>query len=267
MALMRPSADQFPVLLYHGIAAPGSVPPAGERKFWLSVSQWRQHLAVILRQPRRVATLAAAPSHSLVIAFDDGHASDYEYAFPALLEAGFFAEFFINPSTIGRPGFMTWSQVRELAQAGMRIESHGWAHEDHTCLTDFNLLARLIRAKLTIEHHTQREAAYFAAPYGFTDRRLEREALRAGYTGVCTSSNRWARPHQSVIPRVAMHAHTTAAGLTALLSGSARAVHVPVLRHCLVSIPGHAWFRLQALRASGKRGEPTAGPTPIKGAA
>ena len=42
------------------------------------------------------------------------------------------ATFFVSPALIGRPGYLGWAGVRELAQAGMTIGAHGL---DHTLLS------------------------------------------------------------------------------------------------------------------------------------
>ena len=64
------------------------------------------------------------------ITFDDGNASDVEVALPALRERGLAATFFVCAGRIGEPGYLDADQLRELADAGMSVGSHGWDHVD-----------------------------------------------------------------------------------------------------------------------------------------
>ena len=49
-------------------------------------------------------------------------------AFPALIELGLRATFFVVPTLVGTPGYVTWAQLREMAAAGMEIGSHSLTH-------------------------------------------------------------------------------------------------------------------------------------------
>src|SRR5262249_61033535 len=60
--------------------------------------------------------------------FDDGCASDYTEAFPALLELSMRATFFVVPTLVGTAGYVGWPELREMAAAGMEIGSHSPTH-------------------------------------------------------------------------------------------------------------------------------------------
>ena len=103
-----------PVFLYHGLTlllAPEC--PVRERKYWVSAAQFREHLAciggegcqaVLLHELWDAANGSKRKKLPVALTFDDGNSSDYEIAFPLLLEAGLRAEFFVNTATVGRKG-------------------------------------------------------------------------------------------------------------------------------------------------------------------
>jgi len=75
-----------------------------------------------------------APERAVLLTFDDGRASVFTQGFPLLKQLGMKAVLFLVPARVGSPGgategFVTWSQVEELAQSGLfDIESHSLNH-------------------------------------------------------------------------------------------------------------------------------------------
>lgn len=64
----------------------------------------------------------------MALTFDDGLSTDYEIAFPQLLARKLQATFFVTVSNIGKQGYCSLEQLREMAASGMEIGSHGWTH-------------------------------------------------------------------------------------------------------------------------------------------
>ena len=74
------------------------------------------------------------PDKPVVLTFDDGNKSHYQNVFPLLKKYGYKATFFIYPSAVlnNSTKYITWSELAEMSQAGMDIESHT---RDHPYLT------------------------------------------------------------------------------------------------------------------------------------
>src|SRR6202012_995190 len=94
-----------------------------ERDFWVKPEIFETTLDI------------AAGRDDVVLSFDDGNTSDIDFALPALQQRGLTATFFIVPSWLGDPGFMTKADVRTLAASGMTIGNHGLQHHRWTELT------------------------------------------------------------------------------------------------------------------------------------
>lgn len=69
----------------------------------------------------------ALPVHPMILTFDDGYEDVYKDALPSLLAHHYRGVFYIITGMIGG-NYMTWQQVRTLAQDGMQIASHTIHH-------------------------------------------------------------------------------------------------------------------------------------------
>jgi peptidoglycan/xylan/chitin deacetylase (PgdA/CDA1 family) len=65
---------------------------------------------------------------SVILTIDDGYLSFYTHGWPLLKKYGFHATIFIQTETVGGDDFMTWSQIREIREAGIGIGNHSSSH-------------------------------------------------------------------------------------------------------------------------------------------
>lgn len=209
------------MLNYHGLLS--SALQSGEKsRFSVTEANFLDHLQRIAATGCSACSLKqicdGRKSNVLAITFDDGRASDYEVAFPLLIQAGFAGDFFINPTTIGHKGYLSWAQAKEMHRAGMSVQSHGHEHVDHSQLDAAELKRQLAESKRTIEDHLGSEVEFFAAPYGEWNRELVEAAQEAGYRAVCITAGQLANPAAKVIDRICIDAATSTADLAAILA-------------------------------------------------
>ena len=232
-----------PVLQYDGLGTrlPTDV-DARLASHWIPPIALARQLVSIREHGYRVVRLfeawtrgeAEPPTRApVVLTFDDGRAADYEVAFPLLVAAGARAEFFINTAKLGRPGYLTWSQIDEMYRAGMSFQSHS---HDHVALP--TLSARLLRteirtSKRLIEDFLGRGVDFLAAPHGLIDRRVVDAAQDAGYRAVCVSRGWPARPGDDVVSRVTVLRDTTDTQFGAILARQPQA-YFPAVARALV---------------------------------
>ena len=69
------------------------------------------------------------PDRPVLLTFDDGSATHHSVALPALTEFGFPAAFFPMTVVLGKPGWLSTDQLRDLGRAGMTIGAHSWDHQ------------------------------------------------------------------------------------------------------------------------------------------
>ncbi len=239
-----------PVLMYHGIAGPGTGPiPNAERKYWIPVSQLTAQLEKIVSGGYLVAPLCHLwwlknfPQRPLALTFDDGHASDYTVAYPLLQEFGFRADFFINTASVGTTGYLTWNQIREMHKGRMSIQSHGHEHVDLSRLSPTALSKQLEHSKKSIEDQIGRAVEFLSVPFGLVSTRVITEALAQGYRAVCTSRPWPAQMGETEISRMAIHRRMSSRRFESLLAGSFWPYATACLRQAMLYLPKQVLLR------------------------
>jgi peptidoglycan/xylan/chitin deacetylase (PgdA/CDA1 family) len=233
-----------PVLTYHGITD-GSRPPVSrrEQKYWISASQFQKHVEFFRCAHCQVTALAdfwsspAVAESLVVLTFDDGRASDYEMAFPRLLEAGFEATFFVNTATIGSAGHLTWSQIQEMHRFGMAFQSHSHDHLYLSELPPIEIEEQLVMSKQLLEDRLGTSVSFLATPYGDTSNSVATLAIEVGYRAVCTSRNWPAKPRGRFISRAVIYGTTTTQALRLLVDRSPLAYCSRMARTGLLCMP------------------------------
>ena len=162
-------------LCFHGIGAPGRPLEPDEDLYWIEPTQFDEFLAVIRTDPR------------IRITFDDGNASDAEYALPALLRHGLRGNFFVVAGRLDQPGSLSRAEVRELTRAGMSVGSHGLEHRPWRTVSDEDLEAELGQAAEIIGATVGQPVREVACPFGSYDRRVLRAIRRGGFDRVYTA--------------------------------------------------------------------------------
>jgi len=190
----------FAVILYHGVDSGGRCDramTAVDQEYVLSRAPFEQHLDYLARRSVPVCSLAECRTASFcesdgalvpaVLTFDDGDVSCYTTTAPILERFGFRGEFFVVTEWIDRPGFLTRTQLCELAARGHRIQSHSRTHPLLTELDTAAIDEEVMLSKRELEAMVGARVEYFSIPNGAYDARVLDAARRAGYVGVLNS--------------------------------------------------------------------------------
>ena len=171
-------------LLYHELRS-----ATAAYSYVTSTDLFRQHVDVC------ASLLANQSEVAPVITFDDGHVSNSELAAPILKSRGISAHFFITVGWVAsRPGYMEWSQLRALCQAGNAIGAHGWSHKLLTHCSESELENELVRSRSTLEEKIGTSVTTMSLPGGRFNHRVLDACKAAGYTRVYTSVPRSEAP-------------------------------------------------------------------------
>jgi peptidoglycan/xylan/chitin deacetylase (PgdA/CDA1 family) len=129
------------------------------------------------------------------LTFDDGYADFASYAVPIMKRYGFSATVFPVAARLGgdnewdaegpRKPLMTVEQVRQIADAGMEVGSHGMHHVSLTSVADAELASELRDSRAALQDISGQEVAGFCYPYGHIDSRVIAAVRSAGYGYGC----------------------------------------------------------------------------------
>jgi peptidoglycan/xylan/chitin deacetylase (PgdA/CDA1 family) len=232
-----------PVFMYHDLCAS----PKADERYTTPLPRFRDHLRFLQEQQfavRQLPEFAAEPTErSVVLTFDDGLASHFQLALPALLEQGLSATFFITTALVESVGYLTWSQLREMSAAGMTIGSHGHRHIDYTGLPTSAAQSELLRSRHELEEHLGQAVSTFSVPYGFLNPALTEAARNVGFRHICSSLPWLAAPEACVISRLAVYHDTKLAEFAALATRSAWPLIMRRTRNALLHLPKQLLLR------------------------
>jgi peptidoglycan/xylan/chitin deacetylase (PgdA/CDA1 family) len=199
-----PEADESggaTILCYHIVQSPQ------DPRMEISREVFQQHMRYLAMTGYTVVPLrdiyeyaagkrASLPKNAVAITIDDGWRSTYTEAFPELRRRHFPFTVFIYPKIIGQTAYaLTWRQVKEMAAAGVDIESHSYSHpfltQRHHPLLDEKQYAEwleheLLESKRVLERETGRTVSFLAYPYGDYDHHLTANLAKAGYAAGLT---------------------------------------------------------------------------------
>ncbi|MDX1416212.1 MAG: polysaccharide deacetylase family protein [Candidatus Promineifilaceae bacterium] len=195
---------KVPILMYHYI----SIPPRDADKYRkdLSVSpqDFREQIAYLKDNgfetidlydlSLAIANKKELPAKPVVITLDDGYRDNYENAFPILKEYGFEATFFVVSKFIddNLENYMTWDMVKEMSEAGMRIEPHSKTHADLSAHEKEYIVYEVLGSMETIAAHIGERPRFFCYPGGrYNETTLEVIEELDFWGAVTTASGEW----------------------------------------------------------------------------
>jgi peptidoglycan/xylan/chitin deacetylase (PgdA/CDA1 family) len=168
--------DRSCILTYHSLDSSGSV-------ISIQPGVFREQMESLAEAGARVTPLHAVckTPGAIALTFDDGFRNFYEHAFPVLQRLRFPATVFVvsgycggqnnwpsQPKNNGIPAadLLRWSEVEELARAGIEIGAHTVTHPRMSLLSPQETEEELLRSRDAIEDRIGRPVRSFAYPYG-----------------------------------------------------------------------------------------------------
>lgn len=220
-----------PILMYHYI----SDPPGGSDEYRIDLSispgTFRGHLQYLFDNgytpislydlDEALLTGRALPLKPVILTFDDGYIDHYTNAFTILQEIGFAGTFFIITARAdaGDPNHLNWEQIREMADAGMSMESHTKNHPNLQGRDEDYLVYEMLGSIESLNFYTGKTRHMFCYPGGDFDAMTLQVAARLPIWRAVTTEN--GRIHTTdnrlLLPRIRISNGMGVAALASLL--------------------------------------------------
>ena len=183
---------KVPILVYHHISQSASEGSPGLRRLTVTADVFAQQMQYLQDNGYHVITFTELadyfehgkelPTLPVIISFDDGWETQFEYALPTLEKYHYPATFFVVTDYIGRPGFVSWPQLQTLLTDGMRIGSHTRSHPRLAKIKDpEKLWDQIYNSKTILESQLETSVEEFAYPYGSYNAKAAAAVKQAGY--------------------------------------------------------------------------------------
>lgn len=203
------SASRWVGLCYHDVLPTTDAAGGGPERFAAPLPMFERMLDTIQAEGFAGCSLERARqspgTRRVAITFDDANLGQFVHAMPALRARGMTATIYVVTDWVGREGFMTWDQLRQVVDWGMSVQSHTRSHPFLSELGAAALREELLRSKERLDRELRQSTTELAFPGGDAPRRALRPLMReAGYTVAVGSRwgiNRDADPPERFITR------------------------------------------------------------------
>lgn len=196
-----------PVVMYHSVNDKSA--PHLQNASTVNTKQFRFQMEFLKKNSYSVISLdelvqgikanRTFSEKTAAITFDDGYDDVYTNGFRILKEYGFPATVFVLPDQVGKEGYMTWAQLKEMKDSGLvTVESHTLSHAYLPEVSEEVQRREMIESKRAIERVLGGKVKYLAYPVGgFTDT-VKEIAHEAGYEGAFTTNRGFNRLNKDI---------------------------------------------------------------------
>lgn len=109
------------------------------------------------------------PDKPVILTFDDGYEDNYTVLLPMLEERGMKATVYMVTNSIGRKGYLSWNQLRDMQNRGIELGSHTANHQPLTTLDREKQAEEMKLSKLLMEWNGLKTIFTFSYPNGAYD--------------------------------------------------------------------------------------------------
>lgn len=165
-----------------------------------------QRLSTISVSELEKALATGNKLEGVMITIDDAYSSFYQNAFPLIKKYQIKASLFVNTEQVGQKGYMSWSQIKEVMEAGIEIGNHTHTHLQLLSLPKSERQKKwkeeLQTSQTAFQQHVGFVPKYFAYPYGEYDDQYITYLKEAGFSlafaqhsgGISLATNIFALP-------------------------------------------------------------------------
>ena len=185
---------QVPILCYHQIRDYKASDSRTARAYIVPVDRFREQMQSLADSgyhtilPDQLYDYLVRgkqlPSKPVMITFDDTRMDQFTIANPELAKHNFKGVYFIMTVSLGRPGYMSAAEVKELSDEGNTIGSHTWDHHNVKKYVAEDWPVQVEKPSRQLEQITGKPIQYFAYPFGLWNKEAIAQLKKFGFKSV-----------------------------------------------------------------------------------
>lgn len=180
-----------PILMYHHVKDAKSTDNAVEKGLSVAPLNFEEQMAYLYAKGYATIPLSQLFSDRnekrIVITFDDGYKDVYTNAYPVMSRLGFKGTVFLITDSVGKPGYLTWEEVKQMKKDGWDFGSHSVGHPNLATRSQSERERQIKQSKLVIEQKIGGVANFFSYPVGSYNEDVINDVKEAGYEGAVTT--------------------------------------------------------------------------------
>ena len=168
-----PEPKGFPILEYHMVT---DTPSIDAGRYNVPPSDFNAQLDYLQQSGYNTITMQeftlarqgkiSLPDNPIILTFDDGYSDNYRYMMPILRAHKMKAVIYVIANELGKSGYLTIDQLREMQGRGIEIGSHTANHRPLVGLSRKELLHEIGDSKIFLEWSGINEASSLSYPNG-----------------------------------------------------------------------------------------------------
>lgn len=182
----------IPILAYHMVNE-------GKSTYSVSPALFEEHMQYLQQEGYTTISLLefakakkgkfTLPERPVVITFDDGYEDNYSTALPILEKYGMKATVFMVVNDIGRKGYLSLDQLKEMELRNMEIGSHTANHLPLVTLSSDKKQEEIAISKLLLEWKGLKTVFFLAYPNGSYDEESQKFLKEGDYLGAVSGDS------------------------------------------------------------------------------
>ncbi|MFH1645826.1 MAG: polysaccharide deacetylase family protein [Candidatus Omnitrophota bacterium] len=188
------SAYVVPVLMYHKIDnnfmnSKLSVSPKSFEKQMRFLRKKNYNIVSLDKLKMLLSSKLPIPRKTIAVTFDDGYKNNYTAAFPTLKKYSIPATVFVVTDKVGRDGYMSWDDLKEMSENNIHIGSHTVSECFLPDIKDKEQLRKeIFDSRKIIRKKLPGQAEFFGYCSGGFNEEIRNLVIEAGYKGACATN-------------------------------------------------------------------------------
>lgn len=141
-----------------------------------------EELAILIKTHQHI------PRKTVAITFDDGFENNFTNAYPILKKHDIPATIFLVTSWIGKEGFLSWDEIKEMTQHHIQFGNHTLSHAHLPSLTLKDATQEIETNEKILISKLSHLSSVFCYPFGGYSKELQELLQKDGYTSAVATS-------------------------------------------------------------------------------